>query len=274
MVLLSAPFDPGRSRQVEPQPLAGRLATVAVLVALAAGFAIELAGGGLREVGRGMVRGAVQGAFLVGGWIVAGGPRICLASVLLAALAVLGASVASTFASWSACGYLLAPALLVSGAARHEELRAFGLRVEASFRSVALGLATGAFLGAHMLVSASLTAGYAVRVSSVGPYLAAVAYDIGANALTAEWLFRGALFSQWWRRWELWPAAGLSTLVAVLRYLADPALPAPIEVRAGAIFYMALLGLAACALRAGSGSLLPGYLAAVTFFAAYRMLTP
>jgi hypothetical protein len=274
MVLLSAPFDPGRSRPVEPLPVAGGLATGAVLVALAVGLAMELADDGLREVGQGVVRGAMHGAFLVGGWIVAGGRRACLPPVLLAATVVLTASIASTFTPWSASIFLLVPVLLVSGGARHEELRAIGLRAKASFRSLGVGLATGTFLGAHMIVSASLTAGYAVRVSSPGPYLAGVAYDIGANALTAEWLFRGALFSRLWRRWELWPAAGLSTLVAVLRYLVDPALPATVEVRAGAIFYTALLGLAACALRARSGSLLPGYLAAVTFFAAYRMLTP
>ena len=61
---------------------------------------------------------------------------------------------------------------------------------------------TGAFLGVHLLISASLTFGYAVRISSIGPYLAAVAYDVGANALTAEWLFRGAVFSHWWQRWQ------------------------------------------------------------------------
>ncbi len=111
-------------------------------------------------------------------------------------------------------------------------------------------------------------------MSGIGQYLAAVAYDIGANALTAEWLFRGALFSRWWRRWEFWPAAGLSTFLAVRRYVADPALPSAIEARAGAIFYTALLGFTACALRAESGSILPGYMAGVTFFAAYRMLVP
>ena len=142
----------------------------------------------------------------------------------------------------------------------------------AGLRHVALGLAAGTFLGVHLLISASLTYGYAVRVGSLGQYLAAVAYDVGANALTAEWLFRGALFSRWWQRWEFWPAAGLSTALAVARYLLDPALPPPIEARAGAVFYIALLGFSACALRAGSGSLLPGYVAAVVFFAAYRML--
>src|SRR5262249_24362655 len=96
---------------------------------------------------------------------------------------------------------------------------------------------------------------------------------VGANALTAEWLFRGALFSQGWRRWEFWPAAAVSTSLVVVRYLADPALPHTIEARVGAGFYIALLGFAACALRAGSGSLLPGCLGRLTFFASSRMLT-
>jgi len=47
-----------------------------------------------------------------------------------------------------------------------------------------------------------------------------------------------------------------------------------VEARAGAVFYLGLVGLISCALRAWSGSLLPGYLAALAFFAAYRMLAP
>ncbi|HUG37461.1 MAG TPA: CPBP family glutamic-type intramembrane protease, partial [Candidatus Limnocylindrales bacterium] len=135
-----------------------------------------------------------------------------------------------------------------------------------------LGLASGAFLGAHLLISASLTFGYAVRAMSPGAYLVAIAYDIGANALSAEWLFRGALFSQWWRHWGFWTAASLSTALGVIRYLLDPALPRTVEAAAGSVFYLTLLGLAACMLRAWSGSLLPGYLAALAFFAAYRTL--
>ena len=149
-----------------------------------------------------------------------------------------------------------------------------GLDVGAGVRYLPLGAAAGAFLGIHLLVSASMTLGYAIRVEGLAHYAAAVGYDAGANALTAEWLFRGALFSRWWRRSEFWPAAGVATGLAVLRYLADPALPLAIEVRAGAVFYMGVLGLTACALRAASGSLLPGYAATVAFFAAYRTLAP
>jgi CAAX prenyl protease-like protein len=274
MVLLRAPFDPGRARRVEPLPWSGVLAATTALAALAVGLGMATADGALRQVGQAMARGAVHGAFLVGGWIIAGRRPACLAPVLHSAGTLFMASVASTFTDWGALLYLLSPVFLLSEGVRHDALRGIGLRVATRPRSLALGLAAGAFLGSHVLVSASLTAGYLVQVSGIGQYLAAVAYDIGANALTAEWLFRGALFSRWWRRWEFWPAAGLSTFLAVLRYLADPALPWAIEARAGAIFYTALLGFTACALRAESGSLLPGYVAGVMFFAAYRMLIP
>ena len=58
----------------------------------------------------------------------------------------------------------------------------------------------------------------------------------------------------------------------MLRYVLDPILPAAPEVWLGAALYTGLLGVAACALRAWSQSLLPGYLATVTFFLAYRAL--
>ena len=274
MMLLNAPFDPGRAPRVEPLPWSGVLAATAVLAALAIGLGLEMTDGALREVGKGMARGAAHGAFLVGGWIIAARRSVCLAPVLHAATALFVASVASTFNAWGALLYLLPPLVLLSEGIRHGALRGIGLRATAGLRSLGLGLAAGIFLGGHMLISASLTVGYLVRVSTMGQYLTAVAYDIGANALTAEWLFRGVLFSRWWRRWEFWPAAGLSTVLAVVRYVGDPALPPPIEARAGAVFYTALLGFTACALRAESGSLLPGYMAAVTFFVAYRLLVP
>jgi hypothetical protein len=141
-----------------------------------------------------------------------------------------------------------------------------------SLKSALLGVAAGASLGGHLLISASLTFGHAARVNRVGEYVAAAAYDIGAGALTAEWLFRGAVFSRCWQRWEFWSATGVSTGLALVRYLLDPALPSAVEVRAGAVFYTALLGISACALRAASGSLIPGYLATVTFMLAYRLL--
>jgi hypothetical protein len=273
VVLLSAPFDPIRTRS-DRLPSSGVLVGAGVLVLLAAGLGMEMADGPVRELGRGMARGALHGAFLVLGWIVAVRSPACLVPVFHSAAALGFASVATAFTAWGAALYLLPPLLLIGEGVRHGVLRSIGLRGTASLRSLALGLAAGSFLGTHLLISASLTFGYLVRVSSWSQYLAAVAYDIGANAFTAEWLFRGALFSRWWRRWEFWPAAALSTVLAVARYVADPALPHTVEVRAGAVFYTALLGFTACALRAESGSLLPGYIATVSFFAAYRLLVP
>jgi membrane protease YdiL (CAAX protease family) len=271
VVLLSAPFDRGRTRSGR-FPRSGLALGAGVLVLLAIGIGMERTTGAVRELGQGMARGAFQGAFLVLGWMVAARSPACLAPVFHSAAALGIASVASAFTAWGAVLYLLPPAFLVYEGARHGLLRAIGLRATASLRSLALGFAAGSFLGAHLLVSASLTFGYLVRVSSWSQYLAAVAYDVGANALAAEWLFRGALFSRLWRRWEFWPAAALSTAMAVVRYVIDPALPHAVEVRAGAVFYTALLGLTGCALRAESGSLLPGYVATVSFFAAYRLL--
>jgi hypothetical protein len=135
-----------------------------------------------------------------------------------------------------------------------------------------VGAAAGAFLGTHLLLSATRTLGYPVGIASLGGYVALVSYDAGANAVSAEWLFRGALFSHWWRVWGFWVAVTLSTGMSLVRYLVDPSLPRTLEVAAGAVFYIALLGVASCALRAWSGSLLPGYVATVAFFAAYRAL--
>jgi hypothetical protein len=42
---------------------------------------------------------------------------------------------------------------------------------------------------------------------------------------------------------------------------------------AGGTFYVALLSVASCALFRWSGSLVPGAVAALTFFAAYRALS-
>jgi hypothetical protein len=186
--------------------------------------------------------------------------------VLLAAFGV------SRFEPWGSAVFLAAP-LALARECRHEPaLARIGARYAPPAPAALLGLATGAFLGLHLLISASLTFGYVVRITSLGAYAAAVAYDAGANALSAEWLFRGALFSRWWRRWGFWPAASLSTGVGLARYLLDPALPRTLEVGAGAVFYLALLGLAACGLRKWSGSLVPGYAATLVFFAVYRML--
>jgi len=274
MILLSVPFDPaGPRRMLEPWPAVVR-AGIVVMAACSAGLLVQALGRGwLSSVGHALASAAVHGGLLAIGWIVAVGhpPRWRKGALWLAGILAL-ASVASRFTPWGSLLYLALPILFLRAGARHAALRWVGVGLPAELRPVALGLAAGAFLGAHLLVSASMTLGYGIRIVNPGQYLAAAAYDLGANALSAEWLFRGALFSHWWRRWEFWPAASASTGLVVLRYLLDPALPGTIEVRAGAVFYMTLLGFCSCALRASSGSLLPGYLATTAFFLAYRML--
>jgi hypothetical protein len=188
----------------------------------------------------------------------------------LAAL-VVAASFLSRVGGWGPLAYLAVPVAVCAEARGRAEFAAAGLAWP-TLRAAALGVAGGAFLGIHLLITSSLTFGYLVRIDAAGAYWAAAAYDVGISALTAEWLFRGALFSTAWRRWAFAPAVGFSTALAVLRYILDPTLPATPEVWLGAALYGGLLGAAACALRAWSQSLLPGYLATVTFFLAYRAL--
>jgi hypothetical protein len=272
MILLGSPFDPGAARH--PAPLRGQLVLIVsiVLTAVLAGSALGMLGRTLRDVGRGLQSAAIHGGLLAGGWVLAAGRPVWQGPVIPSAGALVLASLASRLSPWGAVLYALPPLVLVRAGLRWAPLRGMGLNMPVRLRHIASGVSAGTFLGAHLLVSASLTLGYAVRVERLEQYLGAVAYDVGANALTAEWLFRGVLFSRWWQKWDFWPAAGLSTALAVCRYLMDPALPPAIEVRAGTVFYTGLLGFSACWLRAESGSLFPGYLATVIFFAAYRML--
>lgn len=273
-MLLDVPFDPSRAERAPAPWRACLLTAVAVASAVTSGLTVETFWDGHRgAVGRAVAAAAVHGGFVAIGWIAVVGrlpswsrPDYCSAAILLLAC------VATRVTVWGGLLYLVLPVRLLRAGARHRALRDMGVGLPTGFKPIALGLAAGAFLGAHLLISASLTFRYSIRMRDPGQYLAMVAYDVGASALSAEWLFRGALFSLWWRRWEFWPAASASTALAVMRYLLDPALPATLEVRAGAVFYMTLLGYSSCALRASSGSLLPGYLATVMFFLAYRML--
>ena len=272
MRLLSAPFEPGAVAPPRGPALAyGQVAGGGALLAMA-GVVLEWVG--VAPIGHAVASGAVHGGLLALGWLLATGaaPGWTGPVVRLGAMVVL-ASVSARVHPLGALAFLLVPGMLLLEGWRQPRLRAIGLRGARPVHA-ALGLAVGAFLGAHLLVAASRTFGYRLQAGGLAPYLSALAYDTGVNALSAEWVFRGAVFSWLWRRWSFWPAALLTTTLSLLRYLLDPALPHAAEAGAGAVFYLGLVGLIACALRAWSGSLLPGYLAALAFFAAYRMLAP
>lgn len=272
MHLLTAPFEAERE-SLSGAALRPLVAVAAAMLALvAAGRWLELHGEALAAVGRPVQGAAVHGGFIALGWIIAlegrpgwARPAARLAAALFAAFALSGLGM------WGSLAHLITPLLLIREATRQPALRRVGLVAPERAHALVLGVAAGAFLGSHLLVSASRTLGYAARPDP-HVFIAALGYDLGANALSAEWLFRGALFSHWWRRWGFWAAASASTGLGLVRYLLDPWLPRTVEVGAGAVFYLAALGLCASGLRAWSGSLLPGYLASLAFFAAYRML--
>ena len=74
------------------------------------------------------------------------------------------------------------------------------------------------------------------------------------------------------RRWSFATATTVATAAYLARYLVDPLLPKNAELVAGAVFYLALLGVANCWLLTRSQSLVPGLLSSLLFFAAYRTL--
>jgi hypothetical protein len=263
-------------RVVSAPAIAGRLAVVAALAGLgiSLGLAADSLAGVERGLGHAFAGGAVHAGFLGAGWVLAlQGQGDWRLPALRGACALIVASLAARLSPAGAVTYLLVPLVIARDATMwHARLERIGWRAPRNPRAPFVGVAAGVFLGLHLLFAASLMLGYPVAFPDGRRYLVAVAYDVGANALTAEWLFRGAIFSALWRRRSFWPAAAMSTGLALVRYLLDPALPQTAELMAGAIFYMLLLGLGCCALRAWSGSLLPGYLASVAFFAAYRIL--
>lgn len=158
--------------------------------------------------------------------------------------------------------------------ARGGRLAALGLGAPVPRKAVLLGALAGLCLGGHLLVSASLTLGVRLRLDAAAAVLAAVAYDLGANVPASEGFFRGALFNRAQRRWSFGAGLALSAAACVARYLVDPLLPKSVELLAGAAFYLTLLSAVSCWLFWWSGNLLPGAVAAVFFFTAYRLLVP
>jgi hypothetical protein len=273
MDLLTAPFEVDRRRRFAPVVGALCVAGALMLGGVVGGQWLVRQGGLGRELGLAVEGTAIHGGFIAQGLIItlagrAGGATIALRM----AGALFAAFLLGHLLPWGSLAFLLIPPLLVHECRGHPTLRRIGFLSPVRPACLLVGLGVGAFLGGHLLVTSSLTFGYAISVVSVAAYTSAVAYDVGANALSAEWLFRGTLFSHWWRHWGFWGAVTVSTAFTLVRYLLDPALPQAPEARAGAIVYLAALALGAAALRAWSGSLVPGYLAAIAFFAAYRTL--
>ena len=242
------------ARPWEPRP--GGLLSGAPLPLLV-GLGVLTAGAGVLAtaeavpltLARAFGAGGAQGALLATA-VAWAAPRGGPAPALAAAIVLVGA-LGATLAPFGAAVYLAAPA---------------------SAGLVAAGAVLGALLGAHLLVTASLTLGYGVRAPALDVLAPWLAYDLGGNVLTTEAFLRGALFDRVQRRWPFGGAAALVTAVCLARYLVDPLLPHSLEVAAGAVFYLTLLSLGNCWLYWRSGSIVPGVVAAVAFFAAYRLL--
>jgi hypothetical protein len=220
------------------------------------------------EWGRVAGLAAVQGALL--GTALAWTARRELRSrwaPLEAALLLAGAAGCALVLPWGGLAYAVLPLWLAGR--RPAWLTTFR---SPPAPALAAGALLGAVLGAHLLVNASLTLGYRVRGGSWAELAGWWGYDLGANVLAAEAFFRGALFERARRRWSFAAAAALSTAASVTRYLVDPLLPRSLEIAAGAVFYLILLGWGNCWLLARTGSLGPPLVAAATFFGAYRLL--
>ncbi|HEU4369138.1 MAG TPA: CPBP family glutamic-type intramembrane protease [Methylomirabilota bacterium] len=260
MLALEAPLPRDRPGFLHRTPLVA-------LAALAAAWAASVAAlpdAGARVVGLAAAHGALLGTALA--WTSGRGQRDRCAP-LEAALLLGGAATAALLLPWGALAYAVLPAWLAWR--RPAWLTSFA---SPAGPAVAGGVLFGLLLGAHLLVTGSLTLGYRVRAAAWPELVGWWAYDVGANVLAAEAFFRGALFERAHRRWSFAAAAALSTTASVARYLVDPLLPRSLEIAAGAAFYLVLLGAGNCWLLARTGSLVPPLAAASVFFCAYRLL--
>jgi CAAX prenyl protease-like protein len=238
----------------------GALAATTAALAVAGAIPIWLA--------RAFGAGAAQGALLALAVAWAGVPGWWRLEPMLAAAVTLLGALGAALHPLGALAYGAAPAWLWLARAR---LPGLGLQ-RARPGLIVAGAAFGATLGAHLLVTASFTLGYGVRVPHAADFARWLAYDAGANVLATEAFFRGALFDRAQRRWSFAVAATATTAACVARYLVDPLLPHTLEVAAGAIFYLTLLGVGNCWLYWRSGSIVPGVAAGLGFFVAYRLL--
>jgi membrane protease YdiL (CAAX protease family) len=261
---LTDPWRPSTSGLLSGMPLP-LLIVLGVLTASAGALAaVELIP---LTPARAVGAGGAQGALLATAVAWARYGRRHPAPTLAAAVVLVGA-VGAALAPIGVIAYLAAPAWLWS---QRDRLPSLGL-ARASLGLAAAGAMLGVVLGAHLLITASLTLGYGVHVPTpvhLAPWLA---YDVGANVLTTEAFFRGALLDRAQRRWSFALASACVTILCLVRYFLDPLLPRSVEVAAGAVFYLTLLSLGSCWMYWRSGSIVPGIVAGVAFFACYRLL--
>jgi len=191
------------------------------------------------------------------------GPSIII--ILVLALAAAGVRWDPRAAIFYLASPLWLTVLTISG-----RLEVLGLRSKVPVGGSLLGFAAGLMLGGHMLLAAAVTFGHRVTTDSL--VLVAIAYDAGANVPSSELFFRGAVFNRLQRRWSFAAAVTVATAMGLVRYLLDPLLPRAPEVILGTLLYVTLLGVINAWLLWWSGSLLPGLVASLVFFAAYRMV--
>ena len=271
MWALEQPWTPRRGSVVADTPLA----LITVLGASGLAIASLTHAGWLPAAALGVVtltatHGGLLGVALAWGEADAGVRLPPGSTAIIVALISAGVTAASIDPR-GVVALLGAPAWLAVLALRGR-LTGLGLGPEFAVRPMLAGGIIGVLLGGHLLFSASQTLGYPLRRGDWTAFLTLWIYDIGANVISAECFFRGALFNRLQRRWSFGPAAALATALSLVRYLSDPLLPGEIEVMVGALFYLTMLGVVNCWLLWWSGSLAPGLLASALFFLAYRAL--
>lgn len=209
---------------------------------------------------------AIHGGLLAAA-VVWSGVSVREAVVVIVLLAL--ARGAATLHPLGALGYLAVPVWL-GRLALAGRLTRLGLGRPWPWGPVGVGALAGLTLALHLVTSASRTLGYTLRVDG-GVLVPALAYDLGANVVSAELFFRGALLHHLWRRWPFGLALAAAAGAAAVRYIVDPFV-ATTELRVGAAVYMTMLAILNGVLCRWSGSLLPGLVAAAIFFACYRLL--
>ncbi len=253
-----------------PRPLLAGTPTrliVALALALGASSAIVLAGAlpppALGVAGIVAGHGALMATALAWAGLPVGTSGVAIGLVALGA-------VAASVHPMGAVAYLALPAW-IHALARSGRLGKLGLDVPSPPGALLIGVVVGLGLGAHLLVSATLTFGYRLGVEPQR-YLGAVLYDAGVQVLATELFFRGALFNRAQRRWPLGRALLLAVGATLVRYLVDPLLPRSADAVLGMTFYVSLLATASGWLFWRFGTPVPGMVAGLGFFAAYRAL--